>query len=98
MPVGQDIDNVQPWRKSFPLAKPPTPGSREDAQRFITEFENAADGVTLSDDWTLADVIKSEHEGASSCQVRLFWYSGLNDSPLDGALVSNCASSVCYTL
>ena len=29
-----DADLIQPWRKAFPICKPPTPGSREDAIRF----------------------------------------------------------------
>ena len=38
-----DIDLVQPWRKSFPLAKPPIPGDKADAARFALEFEEGLD-------------------------------------------------------
>ncbi len=37
----ESLDLVQPWRKSFPLCKPPTPKSREDAEHFVREFEEA---------------------------------------------------------
>ena len=44
--MGDAYDLVQPWRKTFPLCKPPTPGDKADAHRFAREFEEALDQGT----------------------------------------------------
>ena len=38
MSTNMSVDMVQPWRKSFPICKPPVPGDPVDAERFILEF------------------------------------------------------------
>ena len=43
----RDIDLVLPWRKAFPICKPPVPGDLGDAERFIKEFERGADRYDL---------------------------------------------------
>ena len=51
-----DLDLVQPWRKTFPLAKPPIPKNTADAERFVREFEEACDEIDLGNGWTMGDV------------------------------------------
>jgi hypothetical protein len=64
MSVPTSVDLVQPWRKAFPLCRPPDPGNKADAQRFVREFPEGADSRELSrDGWTLGDVLRGEHEG-----------------------------------
>lgn len=58
-----DIDLVQPWRKSFPLAKPPIPGDKADAARFALEFEEGLDAEDAGQGWTLGDVARGDHDG-----------------------------------
>ena len=61
--IGHDIDLVQPWRKSFPICKPPKPKDKADAERFVREFEEGADGVDVGNGWTMGDVLRHEHDG-----------------------------------
>ena len=58
-----DVDLVQPWRKSFPLAKPPIPGDKADAARFALEFEEGLDQADAGQGWTLGDVARGDHDG-----------------------------------
>ena len=58
-----DADLVQPWRKSFPICKPPTPGDKNDAARFVLEFPEGADQVDVGNGWTLGDVVRGDHDG-----------------------------------
>ena len=46
MSTNISVDLVQPWRKSFPICKPPTPGDPVDAERFILEFPEGAELLT----------------------------------------------------
>ena len=55
--ASNDIDYVQPWRKTFPFCKPPTPGDKADARRFSREFPEGANGEDVGDDFALGDVI-----------------------------------------
>ena len=57
---------MQPWRKYFPLCKPPIPGDKADARRFALEFEEALDGEDAGQGWTLGDVAKELHDGGLS--------------------------------
>ena len=57
----RDIDLVLPWRKAFPICKPPVPGDLGDAERFIKEFERGADRYDLDTDWTLAEQRDATH-------------------------------------
>ena len=57
------VDLVQPWRKTFPFARPPEPGLKADAKRFVRELPEGADSKELSDGYTLGDVFRGEHEG-----------------------------------
>ena len=59
----RDIDLVLPWRKAFPICKPPVPGDLGDAERFIKEFERGADRYDLDTDWTLADHLRGVDDG-----------------------------------
>ena len=61
--MGDAYDLVQPWRKTFPLCKPPTPGDKADAHRFAREFEEALDQEDAGQSWTLGDVARGEHDG-----------------------------------
>ena len=63
MSTNMSVDLVQPWRKSFPICKPPTPGDPVDAERFILEFPEGADKIDVGHDWTLGDVVRGDHEG-----------------------------------
>ena len=57
------IDVVQPWRKSFPFCRPPTPGDKADAIRFAKEFPEGADEQDAGDNWTVGDVLRGDHDG-----------------------------------
>ena len=63
MSTNLSVDMVQPWRKSFPICKPPVPGDPVDAERFILEFPEGADKIDVGQDWTLGDVARGDHEG-----------------------------------
>ena len=63
------VDLVQPWRKTFPFAKPPEPGNKADAKRFVREFPEGADAKELNDSWTLGDVIRGDHEGGNAAEA-----------------------------
>ena len=63
MSITSSVDLVQPWRKSFPLAKPPEPGNKADAKRFVREFPEGGDDEDLGNSWTLGDVLRGTHEG-----------------------------------
>ena len=47
--MGDELDLVQPWRKSFPVCKPPNPGDRTDAARFAREFEEGLAGQEVAE-------------------------------------------------
>ena len=49
MSTNMSVDMVQPWRKSFPIYKPPVPGDPVDAERFILEFPEGADKIVVRD-------------------------------------------------
>ena len=57
------VDLVQPWRKSFPICRPPTPFDTEDAKRFAVEFPEGCDSIDAGDGYTLGDVVRGTHEG-----------------------------------
>ena len=61
-----DLDLVQPWRKTFPLTRPPIPKNTADAERFVREFEEACDEIDLGNGWTMGDVARGEHDGGLS--------------------------------
>lgn len=54
---------TQPWRKTWPLCKPPTPGDKDDAIRFSKEFPEGLDSIDAGDGWTLGDVARGDHDG-----------------------------------
>ena len=56
-------DLVQPWRKTFPICRPPIPGDKADAHRFAREFEEGLDQEDAGQSWTLGDVARGEHDG-----------------------------------
>ena len=45
--TNESVDLAQPWRKSFPICKPPTPKDKSDAERFIREFPGVWWGFLL---------------------------------------------------
>ena len=61
--MADDLELVQPWRKAFPLCKPPTPGDKADAQRFVKDFEEATEEIDVGQQYTAADVLKGLHQG-----------------------------------
>ena len=69
----RDIDLVLPWRKAFPICKPPAPGDLADAERFIKEFERGADRYDLDTEWTLAKnhLDKSLCTGTDEIEIHL---------------------------
>ena len=66
-------DLVQPWRKTFPICRPPIPGDKADAHRFAREFEEGLDQEDAGQSWTLGGVMSLQAStiAASSCTRRL---------------------------
>ena len=56
MAAAAEDEMLQPWRRSFPMCRPYTAHSKEDAARFLREFEEGGDAVDVDSDWTLSSV------------------------------------------
>ena len=61
--MADQLELVQPWRKAFPLARPPIPGDKADAQRFVNDLEEATEEVDVGQQYTAGDVLKGLHRG-----------------------------------
>ena len=61
--MADEVELVQPWRKAFPLARPPNPGDKADAQRFVNDLEEATEEVDVGQGFTAGDVLKGLHRG-----------------------------------
>ena len=66
MAAAAEAEMLQPWRRSFPLCRPYSAHSKEDAARFLREFAEGADSIDVDADWTMGDVFRGVHEGGNA--------------------------------
>jgi len=60
------LQTTESWRKAGFLCAPYAGNDREDAKRFMKQFENAIDCESYNKgDWTGGDVLLGTHEGGT---------------------------------
>ena len=76
MAAAAEAEMLQPWRRSFPLCRPYTAHSKEDAARFLREFAEGADSIDVDSDARLVPPGNNSKTASQRAESEMYMNGG----------------------